>query len=331
MEPNVTVVGVEGSSDDLDVPMEACFRDAAFKKRHSLGSVNSVNVVRLLVQSAHFFFVYLRLRPEARGLVEFAVPCGAGGHLAAGLLALQMGLPGRLVAATNANDALHRLLSNGVLMAGVPTKQTVSPSMDIQVPYNVWRLLYVASGGNGAAVRRWQEGLSQRGVLEVPFEVRAWVAQRVRSVAVDDDVTLATMRSVRAVSGYMLDPHTAVGVAAACHTPFASPTAPAAAAVVPPVICMGCAHAVKFLPTVARALGMDMASALAQLPDRTHRNVAAVRAMAQLLLAKPADATVATAPPGCTTVFRRGEDWEARLRALLETIAPPHPPQHARL
>ena len=62
------------------------------------------------------------------------MPCGAGGHLASGLLALQMGLPAKLIAATNANDALHRLLSSGVLSRGASSvAQTASPSMDIQV------------------------------------------------------------------------------------------------------------------------------------------------------------------------------------------------------
>ena len=126
---NVHVVGVEGTSDDLDVPMEACFRDAAFKARHQLGSVNSVNVVRLLVQTVHFFYAYLRREPAASQQVTFAVPCGAAGHLSAGLLAVQMGLPIRLLAATNANDALHRALATGAMrVRGVPTQQTTSPS-----------------------------------------------------------------------------------------------------------------------------------------------------------------------------------------------------------
>ena len=125
---NVHVVGVEGTSDDLDVPMEQCFRDASFKAAHQLGSVNSVNVVRLLVQSVHFFYAYLRRTPRADATLQFAVPCGAGGHLAAGLLALQMGLPARLIAATNANDALHRVLADGALSAGSPTGRKASCS-----------------------------------------------------------------------------------------------------------------------------------------------------------------------------------------------------------
>ncbi|EOD25551.1 hypothetical protein EMIHUDRAFT_115438 [Emiliania huxleyi CCMP1516] len=117
---NVHLIGVEGSSDDLDV-----------------GSLPRVGVI-------------------------------SGGHLAAGLLAQQMGLPITLLAATNANDALHRLLATGELRAHGTVSQTASPSMDIQardhprspeitrdhprVPYNVWRLLFVASGGDAAAV-----------------------------------------------------------------------------------------------------------------------------------------------------------------------------------
>ena len=131
---NVHLMGVEGGSDDLDVPLERLFCEPAFKAKHRLGSVNSVNVVRLLVQAVHYFYAYCRLAPAADRVVRFAVPCGAGGHLASGLLALQMGLPAKLIAATNANDALHRLLSSGVLSRGASSvAQTASPSMDIQV------------------------------------------------------------------------------------------------------------------------------------------------------------------------------------------------------
>ena len=334
VEANVTVVGVEGTSDDLDVPMEACFRDAPFKRLHALGSVNSVNVVRLLVQSVHFFYAYLRVCPAADRTVQFAVPCGAGGHLAAGLLALQMGLPARLIAATNANDAMHRVLSTGVLHAGRPSRPTASPSMDIQMPYNLWRLLYVASGGDGDAVRLWQEQL-RNSVLQLPPHIVTWLAMRVGSVAVDDDETLATVRSARVQSGYFLDPHTAVGVAAARRSPFGmfSPQPSTGfvrahnGATAEPRVCLGCAHAVKFLPSVAAALGSTIDATLAAMPEcATHQCVGAVGRMARELHAAGGAAAgdsfsrEGQMPPGCTTVFRRGEDWEHRLRALLASV-----------
>lgn len=311
-EANVHVIGVEGTSDDLDVPMEACFRDGPFKARHSLGSVNSVNVVRLLVQAVHFFYFYLKLSPAAdlEG-VQFAVPCGAGGHLAAGLLAVEMGLPVRLVAAANSNDALHRLLSTGCLRpADAATRATVSPSMDIQVPYNVWRMLYAASGGDGDAVRAWQRDFA-RGELRLPRHVTDWLTARVRSGAVTDDETLRTMRCVHEASGYLLDPHTAVGVAAAALSPAGLTT-----------IALSCAHPIKFMPAVAAALELPEAEALGRVPDLvTHPCVAAVALMARTAArVAPADARGQPAPPGCAAVFRRADDWEARLRALLDAL-----------
>ena len=61
------MIGCEGTSDDLDVPCEAVLRDAAFKQRHCLGTVNSVNIVRMLVQTVHFFYAYLRLVHKSTG------------------------------------------------------------------------------------------------------------------------------------------------------------------------------------------------------------------------------------------------------------------------
>ena len=286
------------------------------------------------MQSVHFFYASLRVCPAADRTVQFAVPCGAGGHLAAGLLALQMGLPARLIAATNANDAMHRVLSTGVLHAGRPSRPTASPSMDIQMPYNLWRLLYVASGGDGDAVRLWQEQL-RNSVLQLPPHIVTWLAMRVGSVAVDDDETLATVRSARVQSGYFLDPHTAVGVAAARRSPFGmfSPQPSTGfvrahnSATAEPRVCLGCAHAVKFLPSVAAALGSTIDATLAAMPEcATHQCVGAVGRMARELHAAGGAAAgdsfsrEGQMPPGCTTVFRRGEDWEHRLRALLASV-----------
>jgi threonine synthase len=185
---NGYVIGCEGTSDDLDVPCEAVLRDAAFKQRHCLGTVNSVNIVRMLVQTVHFFYAYLRLVHKSTGdddkeggkvgpeeeeseeeeeeeeaeeeeegaakkkrkttatvatgttrlldpRVAFSIPCGAGGHLFAGILALRMGLPASaLLVATNANDVLHRMVSEGVLQKRAKgCHATASTAMDIQV------------------------------------------------------------------------------------------------------------------------------------------------------------------------------------------------------
>ena len=319
-EANVHVVGVEGTSDELDVPIEACFRDRSCADRHRLGSVNSVNVVRLLVQAVHFVYAHLQTCEDdmgegAEAPTQFAVPCGAGGHLSGGLLALQMGLRAQLIACTNANDAMHRVLSTGSMTSGAPTKQTTSPSMDIQMPYNVWRILFVASGGDGGAVRAWQQRMEASGTLQVPQAVRKWIAERIRTVSVSDDETLQTLREVHAACGHVLDPHTAVGVAGMLRSPFGLHGTR---------VCLGCAHAVKFLPAIARALRCDLRAALDALPElaRGHAGVVAVGEMARrLLLSEPTEDELRS-PPGCTAIFRRGQDWEAGLRRLLDKVAP---------
>jgi len=323
---NVHLIGVEGSSDDLDVPLERAFRDAAFKRAHRLGSVNSVNVVRLLVQVVHYFYAYLRLpegdlRPpegSSERRARVAVPCGAGGHLAAGLLAQQMGLPITLLAATNANDALHRLLATGELRAHGTVSQTASPSMDIQVPYNVWRLLFVASGGDAAAVRGWQADFGAGG-LTLPPRVREWLRVRVASAAVDDALTLRTMLETHQRCGYLLDPHTAVGVAAA---QIAAEEESCAARV--PTLCLGCAHPIKFLPTVAAAFGCSAPRALALASGPAgHRCVEAVGQLAQQ--AKQGYPAAGWVPPGCCAVLRKGEAWQAEwtaaVRAKVEELS----------
>jgi threonine synthase len=128
------------------------FQDEAFRTRHCLGSVNSVNALRLLVQVVHFFYSYFQVTAEHQPLhqplnqplkkplerplpkVSFAIPTGAAGHVTAGLIAKLMGLPiDKLVMAVNANDVLHTMMTDGVLAKGADVHHTASPAMDIQV------------------------------------------------------------------------------------------------------------------------------------------------------------------------------------------------------
>ena len=183
----------------------------------------------------HFFYCYLRLRPSADGEVRAAVPCGAAGHLSAAVLAQQMGLPIRLLAATNANDALVQMLKRGTLRSAA-VRQTLSPSMDIMLPYNAWRLLYAASGGDASAVARWQRQCAS-GTLRLPDATLGWLAERVAVCSVSDGETEETMRAVHEAHAYMLDPHTAVAAAAAAR--FATAAGGAAAL---PTVVMACAH-----------------------------------------------------------------------------------------
>eukprot|EP00939_MAST-03C_sp_MAST-3C-sp1_P001697 g1697.t1 len=316
-EENVHCVAVEGTSDDLDVPMEKCFRDKAFKTEMNLGSVNSVNIVRMLVQTVHYFYAYLRIYPDADEgkKVRFVVPSGAGGHLCAGVLATQMGLPAQLTAATNKNDALHQFLTTGTMRAA-NTRSTVSPSMDIQVPYNVWRMLFLASDGNAAAVKRWQRAfVESKSGMKVKNEIMLKLKSLVDSVAVSDEETLVTIRDTYEKVAYLLDPHTAVGVAAVNARNHRRRGEKEDI----PVVAMACAHPMKFLPIVMRALKCSHEEALEKASESArHKCVDAVAKIAKETSAN--DTSSIKRPAGCCAVFEEGRDWEAELRTIVRGV-----------
>ena len=125
----------------MDVPCETLLGDAVATVQGRLGTVNSVNVARLIMQTVTFFFATARLAfPDPQGPaheVVFYVPSGAAGHAAAGCVAVRCGLPVKIVACNNANGALHAFLNPltpGQLRAPAP-RQTNSPAMDISMPY----------------------------------------------------------------------------------------------------------------------------------------------------------------------------------------------------
>ena len=280
---NVHVVAVDGTSDDLDEPILRLFdREPAFGQKYQLCSINSVNVIRILMQCVHFIYMYLRMRPNAGEVVDFVLPTGAAGHLAAGVLVKRMGLPiGRLVAATNANDLMAQLLTEGRFYPRVSgALSTCSPAIDIQLPYNVERVLYLmAEGGHlqrAAEARRYMAALAPvalsleqlakgaqqrvRGFTLPPADLARWKRFGLAGHSVAHADVIRTIRDTWRSGqgqgqgqgqGYMLDPHTAVGVAAAR---LLRPQRPHT---VSRAVVFATAHPAKFIPTVREATGMD--------------------------------------------------------------------------
>ena len=207
-----------------------------------------MHTCRLLVQVVHFFWSYFRIKEQLDSdSVSFGVPTGAGGHLTAAVIAREMGLPCQsITAACNINDIFHELLSRGNATPLASAIKTVSPSMDIQRPYNLERLLYMSSL-EPSLTAKIMDGLRQGHQISFSLATRASLQQRcgLRSVSCADDAVQCTILNVFNSWDYVLDPHTAVGVAAALEVEK------------PPkhvTICMGCAHPAKFPATVSKAL-----------------------------------------------------------------------------
>lgn len=246
---NVHALEVMGSFDDCQRLVKEAFRDPSLRRRLQLTSANSINIGRLLPQSLYYAFAATRReqipgRNGARvgggkgaGKTERApvicVPSGNFGNLTAGVYAWHWGLPVQgFVAATNANDIVPRYLTTGRFIPR-PSARTLSNAMDVGNPSNFERLEEVFR-------RNWRD-----------------MAARIHGIAVSDEKTLQTMSDVYRAHGVLVDPHTAVGIAAARSATMADLARDAQ------IIVLSTAHPGKFAETVLKATGKSP-----KLPER---------------------------------------------------------------
>jgi threonine synthase len=263
LEDNVHAIAVEGTFDDCQAIVKGLFADEAFRRRVALSGVNSINWARIVAQVVYYFTSAVALGAPHRP-VSFSVPTGNFGDIFAGWVARRMGLPvERLVVATNVNDILARALADGryEVRAVIPT---TSPSMDIQVSSNFERLLFEASGRDAAAVGRWMDGLRQSGAFAIDPATLQAIGGVFSAVRVDEEACAATMGGLQRGAGYLADPHTAIGIAAARLAPRDPAT---------PMIALSTAHPAKFPDAVAAATGIRPALPdwLADLGERPER------------------------------------------------------------
>ena len=222
---NVTVCAVRGNFDDCQSGVKRAFAslasDGAIRARgQELTSANSINVGRLAPQLVYYFIAYARLLERGRirmgDTVDYVVPTGNFGDILAGWMAKRLGLPvGRLVCASNANRVLTDFFESGVYDRRRAFFRTDSPSMDILVSSNLERLLFYASGGDDALVRRCMEELSQQGFYRFPDALMEGLRAEFSSFCCTDAEGAAEIGRLWREEGYLCDPHTAVAVHAA--------------------------------------------------------------------------------------------------------------------
>jgi threonine synthase len=246
LDNNVFNLAVDGTFDDCQNIMKTTFSDVDFKTEHSLGSVNSVNWARVLAQTVYYFYsAFQTMEKTGARSVQFSVPTGNFGDILAGYLAQQMGLPiSKLILATNENDILSRFFNTGIYgMADVVP--TISPSMDIQVASNFERYLYFKVGQDAGKLVALMDDFKQNGSLAVELNENGVVDDLFVAGKGDTAATLAIIKRYKEEHGYVLDPHTAVGVLVA--EKFES--------VDSPTICLSTAHPAKFTQAIIDATG----------------------------------------------------------------------------
>lgn len=209
---NIHALAVDGTFDDCQDMVKTLFADGQFRATTSLLAVNSINFARVLAQIVYYFYAALRLGAPAAE-INFTVPTGNFGDIYAGYLARAMGLPiGKLIIASNRNDILARCVATGeYAMAGVAP--SLSPSMDIEISSNFERLLFDLFDRDGAALGKAMADFRTTRRLKLTPSQHADFTRLFAAHAVDDAATLDCIRTTYAATGYLLDPHTAVGVA----------------------------------------------------------------------------------------------------------------------
>lgn len=218
---NVVALAVRGSFDDCQRMAKEAFRNPDLRARHRLTSANSINIGRLLPQSLYYVHA-ATLLGWSEHPARFVVPSGNLGNLCGGLLARRAGMPtAGFVAATNANRVFPDFLVHGRFEPR-PSVATFSSAMDVGDPSNLERI-------------RWLYG-----------DDPAAITRDVTGISVSDEETRSCIADFHARTGYVLDPHTAVGIRAQVRQPSREAT---------PTVVLATAHPAKFPEVVEAAIG----------------------------------------------------------------------------
>lgn len=253
-DPNIHNIAIEGVFDDCQDIVKAVSNDLDFKRRHKIGTVNSINWARLLAQVVYYFAGYFQATGSNDQRVSFTVPSGNFGNVCAGHVARQMGLPiHRLVVATNENDVLDEFFRTGIyrVRASADTHETSSPSMDISKASNFERFVFDLVGRDPARCKAlFADALPREGRFDLSGDaVFAEAAAHYgflsgRSTHAD---RLATIRDVDRRYAVVIDTHTADGVKVAREH-----TEPGV-----PMLVLETALPIKFAETIVEALGHE--------------------------------------------------------------------------
>jgi threonine synthase len=249
-DPNIHNIAIEGVFDECQDIVKAVAGDLAFKRKHRIGSVNSINWARLLAQVVYYFSGYFKATTSNVQRVSFAVPSGNFGNVCAGHVARMMGLPiERLIVATNENDVLDEFFKSGRyrVRAAAETHETSSPSMDISKASNFERFVCDLLQRDTRATR---ELFGTQVARDGGFALDAAMHARCRSFGFVSGRSshadrLQTIAQTWRQHRDLIDPHTADGLKVARELRRADET----------VIVLETALPVKFSETIVEAIG----------------------------------------------------------------------------
>ena len=241
---NVFNIAVEGNFDDCQKIVKSMFADKNFSNSINMSGVNSINWSRIVLQIVYYFYSFFKIANENE-TINYSVPTGNFGDIYAGYVSKKMGLPiNKLLIATNKNDILKRVIDTG-LYKPLKAEKTISPSMDIQVASNFERLVFDACENDSKKTINIMNNLNKAGEFKLSEKELRKIRDIFCSASLLEDETKSTIREVYKKYGYLIDPHTAVGVGAVKKLTLNGKT-----------IILSTAHPAKFSNTVLEETGV---------------------------------------------------------------------------
>lgn len=252
-DANIHNIAVEGVFDDCQDIVKAVSNDLEFKRKHNIGTVNSINWGRIVAQVVYYVRGYLSATTSNTQKVSFAVPSGNFGNILAGHIAREMGVPiDTLILATNENNVLAEFFNTGVYRPrkSAETFETSSPSMDISKASNFERFVYHLLGNNADRLAALWKEVDRGGSFDLS-NTPEFKTLRERFGFVAGTSThanrLTTIRDTYNKTGVLIDTHTADAVLIGQQLGKQSI----------PTIVLETALPIKFAATVKEAVGFE--------------------------------------------------------------------------
>ncbi len=238
---NIFNIAIKGSFDDCQKIVKELFNENEFREKINMSGVNSINWARIICQIVYYFYSYFLLKKEK---ISFSVPTGNFGDVYAGYVAKKMGLPiDKLIVATNENDILQRVINTGEYKPD-KVKESLSPSMDIQVSSNFERLLFYILNEDDQKVSLQMANLKDKGFFKLDNKALDEIKKDFIAIKVSDDEILSIIRDIYDKEKFIVDPHTATAFGAINKTDGLKD-----------LVALGTAHPYKFFETVKKATG----------------------------------------------------------------------------
>ena len=240
---NIYNVAIKGSFDDCQKIVKEMFSENSFREKINMSGVNSINWARIVCQIVYYFYSAFKFKSKK---INFSVPTGNFGDVFAGYMAKKMGLPiEKLIVATNENDILERAINSGEYKPS-KVRQSLSPSMDVQIASNFERLLFDIVKNDDKKVSSLMSELSSNGSFSLDEEQKT-IKKDFCACKVSDKETLEIIKNIADKLDFIIDPHTATAVGASKKLNLEYET-----------LILGTAHPYKFLETIKIATSKEV-------------------------------------------------------------------------